>query len=691
MNFKEAKELARSYLPDYLQAHYGISDLNKNFRCIIDPDAHAHGDIHPSCSYDHKRNRIKCFTTGESMDIFDLVARDEGISKSKAKFRVFDMYGISYEPDRTAPTTPATHKAPEATRRPSQAEPEEKDKLEDFTKLYKQWHEALVSSAEAVDAREYLHNRGLTDETIERFNIGYEPHWKHPKTPNAPGTERIIIPRDKGSYLAREVEYEFFPVSEFAKQSGGTLSGLFNEAALLQSEPCFIVEGEIDAMSIEQSGGHAAALCSTSNYNLLINFMQDHGKDITAPIIISMDHDDVGTDTAEKLDRELKALEETGIYYSVINISGNYKDANDRLAHDPEGLKEDIHAAMDKALAEAIEKARQRLEAYEATSAAGTFEDFEREIEARRTAPVISTGFKSLNETLDGGLYDGLYCIGAISSLGKTTLFMQIADQIAQSGHDVLIFSLEMSKYELMAKSLSRMTWQQASGVNKFSMASTTRDILEGSRYINYPEEKLDAIIAAKKAYKEYAKHIYISEGVGDIGVEQIKEAVEKHISITGRKPVVIIDYLQILAPYDIHATDKQNIDKAVLELKRLSRDQRIPVITISSFNRESYGKNSTGEVKMSHFKESGAIEYSADVLIGLQFSSAGTFDEKGKSTYDEQAEKKKLDRNITAVILKNRNGKAGTRANFTFMTAFNYFREGYYQPQQQEDNEDFL
>lgn len=673
MNFQEAKEQAKTYLPDYLQAHYGIGDLKKNFTCIIDPEDHAHGDRNPSCSYDGKNYRIKCFTSGKSMDIFDLVARDEGISTGEAMKRVFSMYGISYEPDRTAPTTPATHKAPEATRRPSQAEPEEKEKLEDFTKLYKQWHEALVSSAEAVDAREYLHNRGLTDETIERFNIGYEPHWKHPKAPNAPGTERIIIPRDKGSYLAREVEYEFFPVSKSPKLSAGTLTGLFNQKAMLKGKPCFIVEGEIDAMSIEQSGGNAIALCSVSNYKNLFSLLEKHKEEISAPVVLALDHDEAGQEAETKISAW---LEEKEIPYSRADISGSYKDCNERLASDPVGLKAAIKTTERAAIEEQERKKREILDAYEATSAAGTFEDFEREIEARRQAPVISTGFHNLDEALDGGLYDGLYCIGAISSLGKTTLFMQIADNIASVGHDVLIFSLEMSKYELMAKSLSRITWQIASGQNNFGIARTTREILEGSLYIDYSQKQIDTIITAKNKYKEYAKHIYISEGVGNIGIEQIKEAVEKHISITGRKPVVIIDYLQILAPYDIHATDKQNIDKSVLELKRLSRDARVPVLTISSFNRESYGKNSTGEVKMSHFKESGAIEYSADILIGLQFSTAGTLDLDGKNAYDETAEKKKLDRDITAVVLKNRNGKAGTRARFTFMTAFNYFRE---------------
>src|SRR5699024_3347714 len=53
--------------------------------------------------------------------------------------------------------------------------------------------------------------------------------------------------------------------------------------------------------------------------------------------------------------------------------------------------------------------------------------------------PPIPTGFKQLDGILDGGIREGLHVLGAISSLGKTTLAMQIADQIAQYGEDVLI------------------------------------------------------------------------------------------------------------------------------------------------------------------------------------------------------------------------------------------------------------
>ena len=72
----------------------------------------------------------------------------------------------------------------------------------------------------------------------------------------------------------------------------------------------------------------------------------------------------------------------------------------------------------------------------------------------------------------------------------------------------------------------------------------------------------------------------------------------------------------------------------------------------------------------MEAFKESGAIEYSADVLIGLQFVGAGD------SGFDIDDAKRKNPRQIEAIILKHRNGRTGDRLRFSFFPAYNFFEE---------------
>lgn len=220
-----------------------------------------------------------------------------------------------------------------------------------------------------------------------------------------------------------------------------------------------------------------------------------------------------------------------------------------------------------------------------------------------------------------------------------------------------------------MAKSISRHTYQLAAGNDLDDQnAKTARGITTGKRYLHYSETERKLINEAISAYGQYAKHIYICEGIGDVGVKQVRETVKKHISFsfTGNVPVVIIDYIQILAPYNERATDKQNMDKSVMELKRISRDYKTPAIGISSFNRASYKE----AVTMEAFKESGAIEYSSDVLMGLQFEGTGG------AKFDADEAKKQHPRKVELVILKNRNGLTGEKLNFEYYSKFNLFDE---------------
>ena len=277
--------------------------------------------------------------------------------------------------------------------------------------------------------------------------------------------------------------------------------------------------------------------------------------------------------------------------------------------------------------------------------------------------PAISTGFAGLDTALGGGLYPGLYMMGAISSLGKTTLACQIADQIAATGQPVLIFSLEMARKEIFSKSLSRL-----SAVCKMIGASestlTARDLLNATDAARGAPVLINSLF---EAYARISDNIYIHEGVGDVDAKKIRTVTENFVKEHKKVPVVIIDYIQILAPYENRiTTDKQNMDKSVLELKRLARDFNAVVIGISSLNRMSYND----PVTMAAFKESGAIEYSADVLIGLQLAGVGS------DKFDVDMAKQENPRKIEVKILKNRNGPIVPSHLMQYYPADNLFVE---------------
>lgn len=307
---------------------------------------------------------------------------------------------------------------------------------------------------------------------------------------------------------------------------------------------------------------------------------------------------------------------------------------------------------------------------------------------------VWRTGFPSLDERLSGGFHSKkLIFLGAISSLGKTSLALQIADNVARLGRDVLIFSLEMDSDELLAKSISREMYLLSCGdVVKEKYRLTTQDILSGN--IGMIGESRRALYDdALESTKEINDHLFYYIGENDVDIDKIREITEIHIKARKTAPLVIVDYLQILrASEDAlqRRLDKRLLtDDDVTKMKVLARDLNIPVLAISAFNRDSYLR----PVSSSSFKESSGIEYSSDVLLGLQylnmdykkthftkdgkkrvgFESSYNHEMRVRTLFDEMDKKEK--RSLELKILKNRNGKKGS-VFLDFVAPYNYFEE---------------
>lgn len=645
MERQEAREQLKEQLKPYVES---ITRKSKGANMYVCPLCGSGTGSHSTGAFSIKGTSWKCFSCNEGGDIFDLIGKHEGITDySEQLKRAGELFGVSIDSYR-------------ATAQEDFREYQNPPKNEQYThnNIHTTDYTQFFLQANR-DIEKTSYHRGLSIETLNRFKIGYVESWRHPKAPNAPASPRLIIPTSKESYLARDTR-EQIPEEQkpYSKSKVGSIH-LFNAKALQNAtKPIFIVEGELDALSIIEVGGEAVALGTTTKVKSLLDVLKT--KKPEQPLIIALDNDEAGEKAYKELSEGLRGLR---IPFYRLNPAGEYKDANEALQGNREALRQAVEEA--EHIQDEAEQAQR--EAYLSTSTAHYLQSFIDGIADSVNTPYIPTGFKGLDTVLDGGLYEGLYIVGAISSLGKTTLITQIADQIAQAGHDVLIFSLEMARAEIMAKSISRHTLQQVlSSGGDIRNAKTTRGITTGKRYENYSKTERELINGAIVAYSQYAEHIYISEGIGDIGAEQIRDTVKQHTLFTGNTPVVIIDYLQILAPYSERATDKQNTDKAVMELKRISRDFKTPVIGISSFNRANYSV----AVTMEAFKESGAIEYSSDVLIGLQLKGAG------KKDFDANEAKKKSPREIELIILKNRNGSTGDKLGFRYYPLFNYFEE---------------
>ena len=278
----------------------------------------------------------------------------------------------------------------------------------------------------------------------------------------------------------------------------------------------------------------------------------------------------------------------------------------------------------------------------------------------------IPTGLAGVDEALDGGLpSSGLVMIGAMSSTGKTTLVLQIADHIAsEEGREVLYVACEQSARELVAMSISRTMMEQTDHGAGYELCPY-RDILRADKREKWSAERRGIFERAYGTYSlQTGPHMNFLEPDEQPTMPWIAKraaAVARHSKSTGRKPpVVVIDYLQLLAPKDPRMSDKAAIDANVSDMRRLARKLGVCIIAISAFGRASYDAGAA----MSSFRESSTIEYSADLLLGWQ--PAGM--KAALKGLDEKEAKKKAhamfdeygDANPKMgelVVLKNRSG----------------------------------
>lgn len=639
----------------YLQAR-GINtgaDGKKKFLCL-NP---AHEDKNPSMQC--LGANVYCHSCRATYDIIDLMAMERDITPGELIEWGYKHYGIAIDGKTSSQgkKLPSTGKEEQpAAAIPKKAQEAEKE-LEDFTAYYEKVHAR-------INETDYAKKRGLTNKTIERFKLGYDENYKTYEE-QEDGTTKynvnwkaLIIPSGPNSYIARNTNPDAASKNRLRKPAGAP-SIPFNLQALEQAtEPIFIVEGQFDALSIIDIGAEAIALGGISSKKLLEALEKTKPAQ---PLIISLDNDEAGQKAEITL---IEALTERGIPYIQADISAGYHDANEAYQQDMVSLVKALQVAHNSIKETQTQGQADEQEAYMKINAAACLEDFFKEVAIKKQP--YSTGFPLLDKEINGGLFEGLTIVGAVTSAGKTTITMQMADNMAQAGHDVLIFSLETGRNELIARSISKQTLIECfiKGILGKN-ALTTRDILNGETGLQ-PE----ILEAAIQQYSEYANNLYIFQSLGKIGTKRIREETQRHRDITSKTPIVIIDYLQLIGPNEkrFSTGTKEVMDEAVTDLKCLAVDFKTPVILISSFNRNNY----TADANFASFKESGGIEYSADLLLGLQYEGAGNDFNQKKLEELAEANPRKME----LKIMKHRNGEWGQRISFDYYAFANFFRE---------------
>ena len=601
-----------------------------------------------------------CFKCGLHEDIFGLIGKTFDLQGFKEQYaKGCELYGIDND-TMTMPQPIQT--AASAADHPQSDEPET-----DYTEQYRKWNKAINEPGNP--GLLYLQGRGITLDMINRFNIGYATAWKHPKVERndkISASPRVIIPTSSGSYLARDIRpnADIPEAQQRYKKLKVGHSKMFNTQALNTDGNVFVVEGEIDAMSIIAAGDQAVGIGSASNVNAFIKHIKEHGANCRLTIIPDNDNNKAGSNAADKLCNELR---KTNMPFHIQKIPDEYKDVNELYTSDKEKLMEIIKEANEY-------KEEVRPEAFGIEPPVPTSQLLQKFInEVAQRKPSYSTGFADLDEALGGGLREDLYTIMAGTGIGKTSFVLQIADQVAQQGGTVLFYNLEMANNELIARSISRETYKTAIADFKSDMhALSALNVLSGDKYKDLTDTKRAALKTAIENYANYCGGIYYHEALGYYDTGKIDNEVRYFVKKDGKAPVIIVDYLQMLSLGITLSEDKKNlterqaIDKAIYDLKSISRKYNAPVIALSSVNRDSQKGNKV--LTQESGKESGGIEYTAGTVMSLDYTTRGSGD------FNEEAEAQSYPRRVSLYIHKNRYGVPKQSLDFDYYSRYNFF-----------------
>jgi len=260
----------------------------------------------------------------------------------------------------------------------------------------------------------------------------------------------------------------------------------------------------------------------------------------------------------------------------------------------------------------------------------GAYARIERLHENKGELRGVPTGFKKLDNLLSGLQKSNLIVIGARPSLGKTSLVVDIARHAAVKAKvPVGIFSLEMSREEVVDRfiasasnvSLWRLRSGQVSNETDFQMIQQGLDTLNDAPI--FIEDTASPTILSMRAQ---ARRLQMQHGLG----------------------LIIVDYLQLIAPRRNSDNMVSQITEISRGLKALARELNVPVIAVSQLSR-SVDQRDNKRPQLHDLRESGSIEQDADVVMFL-YRERKT-GENGATTITDETE---------LTVSKHRNGPLG-------------------------------
>ncbi len=256
----------------------------------------------------------------------------------------------------------------------------------------------------------------------------------------------------------------------------------------------------------------------------------------------------------------------------------------------------------------------------------------------RQTGEIL-TGFRDLDD-LTNGLHRAEYVIVAgRPSMGKTSFAMNIIQSVAQGNKSVAIFSLEVSKEQLIENLLCSY-----SRVNALHL-----------RKRNISQEQWQSLVDGANQLRQFKIFVDDTPNLTPLALK----AKARRLHARSPLDLIVVDYLQLMETPGSESR-QQEVSSISRSLKALSRELNVPVIAVSQLSRGVESREQH-RPRLSDLRESGAIEQDADLVLLLyreEYYQPDKEDAKGKAE---------------VIIAKQRNGPTGT-VQLTFLSQFMRF-----------------
>jgi replicative DNA helicase len=302
------------------------------------------------------------------------------------------------------------------------------------------------------------------------------------------------------------------------------------------------------------------------------------------------------TPTAVHAKQYAKIVERKSMLRGLIGAAGRIASIG---YEDPSDISEAIDRAESELFAVSERRAANGFTQI-GTLVGAAYDQLDRMHQNRGQLMGLRTGYTAIDTITQGLQNSDFIVLAARPSVGKTSLALNIAENVSlREGKSVGVFSLEMSKEQLVLRLLSSVT-----KINSFNLRSGQVSGLDFSKIA----EALGTLSSAK---------MFIDDTV-NISVMELRTKARR-LKMEQGLDLLIVDYLQLMQPGQQNRDGNrvQEVSDISRGLKALARELGIPIIALSQLSRQTEAREK-GEPRLSDLRESGAIEQDADVVIFL-------------------------------------------------------------------------